>query len=169
MDNMHEQFDTMKKRAKEAIEFYAKTEHWGPQEIDAADKAFELYEKLCCKMECPEEMYDGFSGARMPHMPHMSYGRGESYARGRDSRTGRYVSRGVDYDDDPMYDHESTRRGVSYERRGGRDRGYSGNYTGHDAKDQAIMKLEEAMDNAATETERQEIMKMIKILENQKR
>lgn len=62
--------------------------------------------------------------------------------RGRDMNTGRYMSRGSSYDD-------------------GRSM--------HSVKDQAIQRLEQLMDSAQSDFERDQVRKMIEAVEAQKR
>lgn len=87
---------------------------------------------------------DTMSG-RAIHYPGMTYsydGRMDySGARGRDAATGRYVSRG----DRAMHDMT---------------------YSGHSIEDRAIQKLEEMMDTAKSDYERQRINQFIRVIES---
>jgi hypothetical protein len=90
------------------------------------------------------------SGAMTPHgNMRLSYGRGDdmdmSGARGRDMDTGQYVSMNAMYHD-PRY---AT--------------------SGHSVKDRMIASLEQQMDHANTEYEREEIRKAIAEIERMKR
>ena len=87
--------------------------------------------------------------------PHISYGHDESYARGRD---GRYMSRGMYYDDRWHGSSYGERPYVDHEDR-----------SMHDVRDEAIHRLEQLMAGAKNEHERNEIMQMIKAVETQKR
>lgn len=98
----------------------------------------------------------GNSGWNMPHgTTRISYGSesmGYSGARGRDADTGQYVSRNAMYHD-PRYQD-------SY--------GYD-NASGHSVKDRMIAALEQQMDAAKTEYEREEVRKAIAEIERMKR
>ncbi len=105
-----------------------------PQELENMTKSLCLLEKIK-EMEGMDGMDNGHSGYA-PHMYHpmgynyrsfdgRSYGDDMSYMRGRDARTGRYMSRD--------------------------EHGYSG----HSIKDRMIDKLEQMYDEAKTEHERQ--------------
>ena len=102
---------------------------------------------------------DENSGVRYPRI---SYGYDESYARGRDAATGRYMSRGRDemwYDDrsygDRSYGHQSYAPGMN------RSMGYNDNTSGHSIEDRMIWALEQQMDTAKSDYERQQIKEEI--------
>lgn len=89
----------------------------------------------------------GGDGDRDGRYSEEAYARGsydDSYRRGRDMRTGRYVSR------DPRESYEG-----SYER----------GYSRHTARERMIVKLEEMMDTATNERDRQAIMRCVEQLE----
>lgn len=170
MEDLMKMLDTLKERTEEAFECYSKKEHWDGQDLKCAKEAAELYDKLqTIQMNTgiwegiKEDSDYGYSGMRYPRI---SYG--DSYARGRDGHTGRYVSRGHHemYDDGPMHGgNMSVRRGRAY---GGHDM-YDDGRSMHSVKDQAIQRLEALMDTAESDYERQEIMNMIKTIEKQER
>lgn len=169
MKELNKMLDEMKKHAEETFEFYANKDKWEPQDLKCAKEAAELYDKLqTIQMntgiweninkdgEFSERSYAPYN----MRMPHISYGDDYSYMRGRDAGTGRYMSRNDMYHDG--WDQTSHRR-MSYGDR--RDDGMSM----HSVKDQAIQRLENLMDSAKSDYEREEIHKMIKAIENQPR
>lgn len=174
MADLNKMLDSLKERTEEAFECYSNKEHWDGQDLKCAKEAAELYDKLQT-IQMNTGIWEGikedggYSGARYPRI---SYGYGDSHARGRDSDAGRYVSRGHDdmyYDE---YDHSMRGNRDSYARDGRRmtsRRGYDDGRSMHSVKDQAIQRLEALMDTAESEHERQEIMKMIKTIEAQER
>lgn len=95
-----------------------------------------------------------------------NYSQEQSYRRGRDARTGRYVSR-----DNRSYD--SSYEGGSYD--GGSyndsydDRSYArgrGRYSRHDAKEKMMMKLEDMMKTVTSEKDRMAIQRCMDQLED---
>lgn len=109
-----------------------------PNELESAEKAVCLMEKI---IRLKEGFYDDGYSSRysMPRMGYdMQYGDG-SYARGRSSVTGRYVSRDGGY-----YD------------------GYSQGYSGHSIEDRAVDSLERIMDSAESQYERDQLRKFIR-------
>lgn len=173
MADMNSMLDTMKTRTEEVFKCYADKQNWDEKDLKCAKEAAELYDKLQT-IQMNTGIWEGikedggYSGARYPHI---SYG--ESYARGRGA-DGRYVSRGDMYDGGYAYGDEMSMRGGSYGRmsnnRGG---SYGGHYDDgrsmHSVKDQAIQRLENLMDSASSDYERQEIRKMIETIEKQQR
>ena len=121
-----------------------------PAEIEALYKVVDIIKDIDT-IEAMEEYGedDGYSERGYSRRGYSrrdgSYGYSEegSYRRGRDSRTGRYVSR----------DNGSYRGGY---------RGYSR----EDARDNMMSRLEEAMDSASSEHERQAIMRCMEKLED---
>lgn len=95
-----------------------------------------------------------------------NYSQEQSYRRGRDARTGRYVSR-----DNRSYD--ASYEGGSYD--GGSyndsydDRSYArgrGRYSRHDAKEKMMMKLEDMMRTVTSEKDRMAIQRCMDQLED---
>lgn len=165
MANINEMMDCLKKRAEESIDHYAKKTDWKQEDLEMACAAVKLYDKAC-DVQMKEGIWDemkgdgGRSGYRYSmHMPepHISYGRSygdysgyadrSSYARGRDATTGRYMSMAPE---------------TSYMWRDDR-------HSGHSVKDRMIWALEQQMDSAKTEYERDEIRQAIKQIEQMSR
>lgn len=179
MAELNKMLDCMKKRAEETFEYYANKEKWEPQDLKCAKEATELYDKLqTIQMNNGiwEDMNQNneYSFARYPHI---SYGV-ESFARGRDAGTGRFTSRDGSWDADihgsygrnySYGDEQSYRGGSSYGDRNMSRGPHDGGYSTHSVKDQAIQRLEQLMDTAQSDYERQEIHKMIENIEKQPR
>lgn len=180
MAEIKETLECLKKKAIEALEVYTKKDAWKPEDLVGAKDAVKLYNEVCdgiMKDGIWQEMkgdwgnsggmYNpgnygpqyGNSGWTMPHgTTRISYG--DSYAndgmnhsgaRGRDMNTGQYISRNAMYHD-PRY-------ADSY--------GYD-NVSGHSVKDRMIAALEQQMDAAKTEYEREEVRKAIAEIERMK-
>ena len=82
--------------------------------------------------------------------------------------TGRFMSRNDMYHGNSRgWDDGWSERNMSRENRGGSQGGNG--MSMHSVKDQAIQRLENLMDSAKSDYERQEIMNMIKTIENQPR
>ena len=158
MDDIIKQIDCLKEKTEDTMKFYVNKEHWDPQDIECLEKTAKLYDKLqTIQMNTGtwENMKRGGMSYGTPHYPHISYGdesyRGphyaydseESYMRGRDAHTGRYMSRGGAHYDD-------------------------GRST-HSVKDQAIQRLEQLMDSAQSDYEREQVRKMIESVDAMKR
>lgn len=179
MADMNSMLDTMKTRTEEVFKCYADKQNWDEKDLKCAKEAAELYDKLQT-IQMNTGIWEGikedggYSGARYPRI---SYGNDMSMRRGRGA-DGRYVSRGDMYDGGYEYGDEMPMRGDGYGRmsnnRGG---SYGGSYGGHyddgrsmhSVKDQAIQRLENLMDSASSDYERQEIRKMIETIEKQER
>lgn len=160
MNDIIKQIDCLKEKTEDTMKFYAEKQNWDPQDIECLEKAAKLYDKLQTiqmntgtweNMKQGGMSYGDHSMARYPRIsygdesyrgPHYAYGNEESYMRGRDMNTGRYMSRGSSYDD-------------------GRSM--------HSVKDQAIQRLEQLMDSAQSDFERDQVRKMIEAVEAQKR
>lgn len=140
----------LKKRAEESIEHYAKKTDWKPEDLEVAYNAVKMYDKIC-DIQMKEGIWDemkgdwgnGNSGAM--RMPRISYGADASYGRVRDPMTGQYMSNGSWHNDNSM--------------------GYYNGQSGHSIKDRMIWALEQQMDSAKTEYERNEIREAIKQIE----
>lgn len=164
MAEIKETLECLKKKAVDALEVYTKKDAWKPEDLVGAKDAIKLYNEVCegmMKDGIWQEMKGdwGNSGWTMPHgTTRISYG--DSYAndrmnysgaRGRDMNTGQYISRNAMYHD-PRY-------ADSY--------GYD-NVSGHSVKDRMIAALEQQMDAAKTEYEREEVRKAIAEIERMK-
>lgn len=144
--------EKLKEHAMEALEVYAKKDSWKQEDLDAAKDAVKLYNDIC-EAQMKDGIWDemkgewglGTSGYTTPH----GYTR-VSYGHGRDSM-GRYTSRGTH--DNMYYDPRYEDHGMS----------------GHSVKDRMIAALEEQMDNAKTEYEREEVRKAIAEIERMRR
>lgn len=149
MSEINDMMCDLKKHAKETMEHYANKSDWKPEDLEMAYTAMKMYDKAC-DIQMKEGIWDemkgdfGNSGARYSYgmqMPRISYG----------------YSRGVE----PMW------RDERYESRGyscGRD-----DYSGHSVKDRMIWALEQQLDTAKTEYERDEVRKAIKQIEQMSR
>lgn len=178
--------DKLKQHVEETLEYYAEKEKWEPQDLKCAKEAAELYDKIQnIQMnkgiwdninhngEFSNRSYGGSYDNSFARYPNFSYGDEYSYMRGRDANTGRYMSR------NDMYHGESrgfgddgySQRNSSRENRGGQGGSSRGgnNASMHSVKDQAIQRLENLMDDAGSEYEREEVLKMIKAIEKQPR
>lgn len=92
---------------------------------------------------------------------------GSSYRRGRSPVTGRYVSRsrGDYYEPNRMSRHDGTHIRGSYGRAYDMDM-YDQDYSGHSIKDRMVAKLENMVDMAQSDYERQEVLNAIKTIES---
>ena len=149
MSKINDMMNMLKERAEESLKYYAEKEDWKPEDLEHARKAVAMYDDICevqMKTGIWEDMKDeyGTSGARYPHI---SYGYDhDSYARGRDAATGRYVSRGRE----PMW----------------HDDRYMDRTSVHSIEDRMIWALEQQMDSAKSDYERQLIEKEINRIRN---
>lgn len=150
MEGLSRMLDQIKDRAEEALEHYAKKEHWEPQDVKCAKDTAELYDFIQ-----NIQMNNGI-WENMKRTGDYSFGRYPNVSYGRDSR-GRYTSHGDMYNDDRQHGY------ASYGDR------YMDGRSMHSIKDQAIQKLEALMDTAQSDYEREEIHKMIKTIEKQER
>ena len=126
MDDIMKQIDCLKEKTEDTFRFYVEKKNWDPQDIELLEKTAKLYDKLqTIQMNTGtwENMKQGGMSYGMsygmPRYPHYAYGSEESYMRGRDANTGRFMSRAPHYDD-------------------GRSM--------HSVKDQAIQRLEQLME-----------------------
>lgn len=180
MSKIEDMMCDLKKRAEESIEHYAKKTDWKPEDLEVAYNAVKMYDKICDVQmkdgiwnEMKDDWGNGNSGAM--RMPRMSYGvDSNSYARGRDPMTGQYTSNGSWRDGSSM--GYSTRNAMpnSYGGQNSSNGPYAGNsygsqydnnQSGHSVKDRMIWALEQQMDSAKTEYERNEIREAIKQIE----
>ncbi len=138
--------DELNDLIEEELKKMVKKGELSPSELEAANKAVCLMEKIIMLRE------GGYSDAMMSREQYMgdhSMRMGSydgSYERGRSPVTGRYVSR-----DGRYYD--------SY------DRGYSG----HSIGDRAVDKLEKMMDEAGSDYERECIRKYISLIRSEEK
>ena len=147
MKELNNLIDCLKDKTEETFKFYANKEHWTPEDLEAlknATKAFDKMQTIQMNMGIWENMKEGrsYGDHRMPHYPHMSYGDGYYYDDRYHSGAGRHMSRGI-----PVY-HDG--------------------YSTHSVKDQAIQRLENLMDAAQSDYEREQVRKMIEAVEGQK-
>jgi len=118
-----------------------------PQELNSMKEAVCLMKdiiKLEEMMNHANEEYDEYSEYGDDEMS------GRSYMRGRDARTGRYMSRSRGRS---MYNNQ----GGSYENYNGRIGNYDGGMSRHSIEDRMVSKLESMMDGAGSDFERQKI------------
>lgn len=166
MSDIMDMMDCLKAKAKESMKYYSEKDDWKPEDLKFAKEAVELYDKVC-ETKMNDGIWEGMKGGIMDEnsgirYPRISYGYDESYARGRDAATGRYMSRGRDamwYDDrsygDRSYGHQSYAPGMN------RSMGYNDNTSGHSIEDRMIWALEQQMDTAKSDYERQQIKEEI--------
>lgn len=166
MSDIMDMMDCLKAKAKESMKYYSEKDDWKPEDLKFAKEAVELYDKVC-ETKMNNGIWEGMKGGIMDEnsgarYPRISYGYDESYARGRDAATGRYMSRGRDamwYDDrsygDRSYGHQSYAPGMN------RSMGYNDNTSGHSIEDRMIWALEQQMDAAKSDYERQQIKEEI--------
>ena len=145
MNDLNAMLNKLKDRAEEAFEHYAGKEHWEPQDVKCAKETAELYD-LVQTIQMNTGVWE-----EMKRSGDYSFGRYPHVSYGRDSR-GRYTSRGDVYYDDRWH-----------------GRSYGEPEHNDDMHHEAIERLEDLMRNAKTEHERNEVMQMIKAVENQKR
>lgn len=128
--------EDLKKILEHEVEKVSKKSDISLQEVEAMYKVVDILKDIetieAMQDYGEEEEYSNRGYSRRGY----AYDDDMSYRRGRDSRTGRYVSRDGGY------------------YRGGSYRGYSMD----EAKDHMMQKLEEAMNGATNERERQAIM-----------
>lgn len=163
MDKEHV-FTSLEELVSDELKALVKKGDLSPAELERAEKAVCLMEKLV-KLREGDNADDGYSTRRsyrgnsmnsyaMNNYSMNNYRDGhsmdsymmeypESYARGRDPNTGRYVSRDYGYSGRRYY-----------------DRGYSG----HSIGDRAIDCLERMMDEAGSEYERNTIKRYIEMI-----
>lgn len=154
MKELNEMLDCMKKRAEETFEFYANKDKWEPQDLKCAKDAAELYDKLQT-IQMNTGIWENMkrdSDYSFARYPHISYG-----------HDGQRMSRESHWDGG--FHGDSYGRHHSY----GDEMRHDGGYSTHSVKDQAIQRLEQLMDTAKSDYERQEIHRMIETIENQKR
>ena len=154
MKELNEMLDCMKKHAEETFEFYANKDKWEPQDLKCAKDAAELYDRLQT-IQMNNGIWENMkrdSDYSFARYPHISYG-----------HDGRHMSRDSHWDGG--YAGESYGRHYSY----GDEMRHDGGYSTHSVKDQAIQRLEQLMDTAKSDYERQEIHRMIETIESQKR
>lgn len=139
---LYEEIEKFSKLAADEVSKINKKGDLTPGEVDSVYKISNIMEKstkaasMLGLMEGEEYDYSrGYSGY-MPYPSEYSM-RGNSYARGRSATTGRYVSR--DY-------------GMSRN---------MGGHSGHSIDDRMIMALEQQMDAAQTDYERQRVQELI--------
>lgn len=166
MSDIMDMMDCLKAKAKESMKYYSEKDDWKPEDLKFAKEAVELYDKVC-ETKMNDGIWEGMKGGIMDEnsgvrYPRISYGYDESYARGRDAATGRYMSRGRDamwYDDrgygDRSYGHQSYAQNMN------RSMGYNDNTSGHSIEDRMIWALEQQMDTAKSDYERQQIKEEI--------
>ncbi len=120
-----------------------------PVELENMTKSLCALEKIkeIERMDAGDMEYSGRMVSTMPmgYNDRRFFDENRSYMRGRDARTGRYMSR-------------------DFERNHGHDTGYSG----HSIRDRMIDKLERMYDEAQTEHERQVVDEWIRRLSDNK-
>lgn len=154
MKELNEMLDCMKKHAEETFEFYANKDKWEPQDLKCAKDAAELYDKLQT-IQMNTGIWENMkrdSDYSFARYPRISYG-----------HDGQHMSRENHWDGG--FHGDSYGRHYSY----GDEMRHDGGYSTHSVKDQAIQRLEQLMDTAKSDYERQEIHRMIETIENQKR
>lgn len=146
-------FENLEDLVSDSLKELVKKGDLSPAELERAEKAVCLMEKLV-KLKEGDYAEDGYSmrsynrgrysNRSIDYMPNsymMEYP--ESYARGRDPNTGRYVSRDYGYSGRRYYDM---------------------GYSGHSIEDRAVDCLEQMMDSAASDYERDVIKRYIRMI-----
>lgn len=145
-----------------------------PVEIENAKNAVCLIEKIDDVMRGGKAEYKYETSEGMPRMyyPNHEYsygwdepmmhdrysGRMHSYARGRDAATGRYVSRDGYHDD--MMRTSGRRMHGSF--------AYDSGMSGHSIEDRVIDKIEQMMDSAQSNYERDRLNQFIRVIDSMK-
>lgn len=129
LDQLFDEFERTEELMLEELRKINAKGNLTPQEVcNIKEMAETIY-----KMQIAEAMYDEYEEDGYEDMM-----RGRSYARGRDMRTGRYVSR-----------------------RGARSYADGGHMSQHSIDDRMVSALENMMDNAGSDYERQHISEWI--------
>ena len=157
-----------------------------PSDVETAKNAVCLIKEINEVLRQSEGHDETSEAYRMMHSsgcyPMYSYGEpgrmyhdGYSDARGRDAATGRYVSRGYDYDMDTSgrrytfsYDtsHHVPYDETSGRRMSGRHYSYDKGYSGHSIDDRIVDMLEKMMDDAVSNYERNKINSIIRVVDS---
>ena len=153
-----ESMKNMKKAVEKCLDELMKKTDLTPSETRAAIDGFKLYDDLCCRIEeceMEEEFPDkGYSGNEIPYRQYhiTSYGIPErafinrSYGHMSYNPRGWQYEGGLDYNGDPRYS----------ERRHG--------YSRHSISDRVVSMVEQMMDSAESEYERNELQKYIRAI-----
>lgn len=164
--------ENMKKVVEKCLDDLMKKSDLTPAETKTALDGFKLYDELCCRIEdcknVEEQPERGYSGNAMPHKYHITsyglpemarsernYSRMNGYSNGEH---GLYQSNNYpmsmndtrSYCDDPYYygPEHSERRG----------------YSRHSIGDRVVSMVEDMMDSAKSDYERQELQKYIRTI-----
>jgi len=145
-----------------------------PVEIENAKNAVCLIEKIDDVMRGGKAEYKYETSEGMPRMYYPNYeysygwdepmthdrysGRMHSYARGRDAATGRYVSRDGYHED--MMRTSGRRMHGSF--------AYDSGMSGHSIEDRVIDKIEQMMDSAQSNYERDRLNQFIRVIDSMK-
>lgn len=178
MELKTESMKNMKKVVEKCLDDLMKKSDLTPDETKAAIDGFKLYDELCCRIEdCQmEEDYSGrYSGHDMPYRQYhiTSYGMPErafsdrsygsmSYADGGShsgaSQNGSYGWYQSNHYPEPVYGMRGYYDGGSdySERRRG--------YSRHSISDRVVSMVEQMMDSAESDYERQELQKYIRAI-----
>ena len=161
-----ESMKNMKKTVEKCLDELMKKTDLTPAETKTALDALKLYDELCCRIEdCINEednMTRGYSENAMPHrqyhissygLPERAYSeRYNGYTNSMNNGMHRQGSQGgYQYDNYPMhYD------GMEYSERRG--------YSRHSISDRVVSMVENMMDSAESDYERQELQKYIRAI-----
>ena len=175
---MNKTLENLKETLEDEIKAIIKKGDMTPSELESVQKAvctIDMIEKMERGGQSEGMMMDGYSNRHMPyrHMP--AYGSyndrsyGDSYNRSYGDEYGdhsgrRYYHDSYGYDD--SYRGDSYRRGRSpvtgrYISRGEDNMSYHDGYSGHSIKDRMVARLEDMMDEAKTDHERQTVSQWI--------
>lgn len=153
--SLEKSLEKLEKHAEEALEGIVKKDNITAAEMEMAEKAVCILNTIK-QIKNADMMVDtGYSGrayAQMPYMHEMSY------MRGRDPATGRYMSRDVD----PATNVSNW----SYDPAAMQGRAYGNRYSGHSKRDGMIETLNEMLDKAQTESEKEYIRKWLRRVDN---
>lgn len=139
-------YEAQERAKKEAMPLVYKEGTLSPSELENLKNCLAVVKYAACAQKDITEFEDMNSGMEGEY----------SGRRGRSMTTGRYVSRGMSYDDN-SYGDEIMRGDHSNRRYYGND----GNYSGHSVHDRMIADLEREMDHASSEYDRKVIMEQI--------
>lgn len=170
---MEKTLEKLMEQTEDCLKQYAKKPEWTPQDLECAYKAACMYDKLqTIKMNNGvwDQIKGDVLGEKRSYGDHSNgyYPGGESFARGRDAMTGRYVSRRnypLYYDGYVAYGDDASGRSQAGNRM---SYGDTEHRSMHSINDQMIQKLEMLMDQAGSEYERQKVRDIIHKIEENK-
>lgn len=180
MELKTESMKNMKKVVEKCLDELMKKPDLTPAETKAAIDGFKLYDELCCRIEdCEmEEEYSGsrYSGRDFPNRQYhiTSYGMSERGFSERNNSRMNYADGNSGYSSAPQYGINGWYQSNYYPEAGydmrsyyGGNRGYSERrrgYSRHSISDRVVSMVENMMDSAESDYERQELQKYIRAI-----